>query len=75
MKPQLDCRVEKIRVMWEAKPPTIKQNWISMVTAPVQLPRRFVPYFASMLIEAFLYVKFVPFYINNKINKEQTSSR
>ena len=31
-----------------------------MVTAPVQFPHRCVPYFASMLIEAFSYVKFVP---------------
>ncbi len=31
-----------------------------MVMAPEQFPRRCVPHFASMLIEAFSYVKFVP---------------
>ena len=31
-----------------------------MVMAPGQFPRRSVPHFALMLIEAFLYVQFVP---------------
>jgi hypothetical protein len=53
------------------KPPPIKRNWKSMVTAPGQFPRRSVPHFASMLIEDFSYVQFVPLtpkYMRHKLH-------
>jgi len=55
--------------MGESMRPSPLIHWISMVTAPIQFPCKCVPHFASMLIEAFLCVQFVPLTPNEMRHK------